>query len=194
MEKRLEKNVRAIFEKLSQGEFISQSSLSLENKKIYRICNENFDELFDYFILIGFTLERGENYFYFSKDFSNNEYEIPERYFNKKMGDILELIELLTFMLSYDNNFGVGSRVSVNDLVMAVEKNIALGTNLKSLKSHHKDTVKESCESILKTFVHAGMMEIVDSYTETYRALESLEYMITFSNELTLDDEVNDEN
>ena len=187
MEKRLEKNVRPIFEKLSQGYFLSESSISVENKKLYRICNDNYDELYDYFKLVGFELNKGENYFYFSKDFSNNEHKIPEKYFNKKMADIFELLELLAFMITFDNDFKIASRVSLNELVVAVEKNIALETNLKSLKSHHKETIKESCESILKAFVNAGMMEVVDSYTESYKVLESLDYIMVFSKELNID-------
>ncbi|MEA2099126.1 MAG: hypothetical protein U9P72_03255 [Campylobacterota bacterium] len=186
MEKRLEKNIRAIFEKLSQGDFLSQSSINTENKKMYRICSENYDELYEYFLLIGFVLEKGDNYFYFSK----NDLELSEKYFNKKMTDILELLELLSFMVSFDNDFSVGSKVSVNELVMAVEKNIALDSNLKSLKSHNKETIKESCESILKTFVNGGVMELIDSYTESYKALESLAYIIKFANELKIDMEI----
>jgi len=186
MEKRLEKNVRAIFEKLLQGDFLSYSSVDVENKKLFRICSENYDELYEYFILIGFVLEKGKNYFYFAK----NDTEFSDKYFNKKMVDILELLELLSFMITFDNDFNVGSKLSINDLVMAVEKNLALASNLKSLKQHNKETIKESCESILKTFINAGFMELVDRYTESYKALESLDYIIKFSNELTIDTEI----
>jgi hypothetical protein len=50
-----------IFETLSKGQFICSNSVHDENRKLYNIIDDNFEELYTYFEAIGFVLEKGTN-------------------------------------------------------------------------------------------------------------------------------------
>ena len=63
------KQTAAIFEILSKGQFISSNSSDEAIRKYYSVIEdgENFDLLFNYFNAINFQLERGDEFYYFSR-------------------------------------------------------------------------------------------------------------------------------
>ena len=58
-----------IFEILSRGQFICSNSFDVEIKRLYELLDEetNYENLYNYFREINFTLEKGDGFFYFSR-------------------------------------------------------------------------------------------------------------------------------
>src|SRR3990172_4397220 len=94
-----------IFEILSKGQFISSNSADHNLRKLYDIINDenNFDELCDYFQAINFILERGDEYFFFSKSEIKAELD-------RKIEIAYKWIDILDFLKAYDNSFGSNFR------------------------------------------------------------------------------------
>ena len=60
-------NTASIFEYLQKGLFISSNSTSEEVRDMYNEIDENYESLYQYFSQINYTLERGNEYFFFSR-------------------------------------------------------------------------------------------------------------------------------
>ena len=60
-------NTASIFEYLQKGLFISSNSTSEEVRDMYNEIDENYESLYQYFLQINYTLERGNEYFFFSR-------------------------------------------------------------------------------------------------------------------------------
>ena len=58
-------NTQKVYERLIRGEFLSDSN-NLDTKHLYQDVDENFDKYADFFKQIGYRLERGNGYFFFS--------------------------------------------------------------------------------------------------------------------------------
>ena len=57
-------NTASIFEYLQKGLFISSNSTSEEVRDMYNEIDENYESLYQYFLQINYTLERGNEYFW----------------------------------------------------------------------------------------------------------------------------------
>ena len=58
-------NTQRIYERLSQGEFLSVDSTDTAIRHLYEDIEENVEDYADYFKEIGLRLESGNGYFYF---------------------------------------------------------------------------------------------------------------------------------
>ena len=66
-----------IFKILSKGQFINSNSPDKKIADLYKIIEDeqNFDNLYDYFLNINFVLERGNEYYYFSRPETKTDLE-----------------------------------------------------------------------------------------------------------------------
>lgn len=60
-------NTQQIFERLSKGEFLSVDSSNQTIKHLFNDIEENYQDYYDYFNEIGFSLDGGVGYYYFSR-------------------------------------------------------------------------------------------------------------------------------
>jgi len=186
MSKNLGRKIGDVFDVLSTGKFICESSMDRKMKTLYAICEKNEAYLADYFLNLGFILESGDGYFFFSKD------EEPSLdYFDKKIKNFLRMIEFVEFMLVYDNGFGVGSIVSVKDMALSLGKHITLKERLTKMKRQQaKQNDTDACDSIMKEFVKMGYAEVKDEYSRIYKIVDSYAYLENFIDSIR---EINDE-
>ena len=66
-----------IFKILSKGQFINSNSPDKKIADLYRVIEDeqNFENLYDYFLNINFVLERGNEYYYFSRPETKTDLE-----------------------------------------------------------------------------------------------------------------------
>ena len=62
-----------IFDILSKGQFICSNAIDSQRRHLYQHIEENFDELEPKFREIGYQLENGNNYYYFSRTNESNQ-------------------------------------------------------------------------------------------------------------------------
>ena len=84
-----------IFQRLSNGKFISANSIDPMNRSLYRDIEENQQDYTDYFSQIDFLLCAGDGYFYFSR-------KEPKINVENKLQGLLQWIDYLDFLKSKD--------------------------------------------------------------------------------------------
>ena len=80
-----------IFETLSRGKFISSNSLDKAQRNWYDDIDDNYQEYFDFFIKIGYKLERGNGYCFFTRQMAKVDIE-------SKIKSLMKWIDYLAFL------------------------------------------------------------------------------------------------
>ena len=96
-------NTALIFEYMQKGQFICSNSTDIDLRDMYNMIDENYESLYQYFSQINYTLERGNEYFYFSRTESKTTLE-------QKILRAYYWIDVLDFFKTYDETFGAGFR------------------------------------------------------------------------------------
>lgn len=164
-------NTAKIFDILSKGKFLCDNYPEDEHRELYSLVDDNFEDLYEYFLNIGFILNKGIGYFYFSKDESTQSIE-------NKLNSILRFIDLYDFMFEYSSSFSVGAKVSPLNLSEAVNTNSILKSKLVKLVK--KETIYQSCKKLLDEFVTKGIMALENEEEEIYVTLTSYLYVEHF--------------
>ena len=68
---------KEIFDILNKGGFISQNSISQQRSLLYDAIEDDFQNYQEYFSGIGFLLEGGNGYYYFSR--TENKVELADK-------------------------------------------------------------------------------------------------------------------
>lgn len=168
------KQTALIFEILSKGQFICSNSSEEEIRKLYNIIDgeENFEFLYNYFLQIDFILERGNEYFYFSRKETKADLE-------RKIEQAFKWIDILDFFKTFDNSFGAGYRFSPADILVKTKMDAELKTKLESLKKYSggKENHAEIVEKILDSLEKDKFMEMENINLHQYKVLTSFHYL-----------------
>jgi hypothetical protein len=187
------KQTGEIFELLSKGQFICSNSSESRISKLCEILddNDNFETLYEYFDSINFILQKGDEYYHFSrKDESKADIE-------RKLEAACKWIDIVDFFKSFDNSFGSGysfspTEIAVKISVEAVLKNKADG--LKSiLKMDDKTPYLDVVNKIVKTLCDDGFAESENEILKSYKVLSSFKYLEELINNINIPDEVQHE-
>ncbi|WP_276500694.1 condensin complex protein MksE [Terrimonas pollutisoli] len=182
-----------IFELLNKGQFICSNSSDIRISKLFEILDEseNFETLYDYFNSINFILEKGDEFYYFSrKDESKADLE-------RKLETACKWIDIVDFFKAFDNTFGSGYSFSPHEIavkisVEAVLKNKADG--LKGiLKIDEKTPYPEVVTKIVEALCKDGFAEIENEILKSYKVLSSFKYLEELINNINIPEEVQHE-
>lgn len=161
-----------IFDILKSGKFLCENYPEPTHRKLYSIVYDNYDSLYEYFSYIGYILNKEQDYFYFSKE--ENKFQIEN-----KLNNIIKFIDLLDFILEYQNDFSVGYKVSPSQLLASINENTILKNKLSKLDKRDV-TLYQKCKKILDDFVNKGVMAIENEEEEMYLTLSSFNYIQKF--------------
>ena len=182
-----------IFEILSSGQFICSNSADSRISKLYDIIDDadKYEELFDYFSAIGFTLEKGDEFYYFSR---KNETKTD---LERKLETACKWIDILDFFKTFDNAFGSGyslspQEVSVKIKVDAVLKNKADGLR-KVLKMDDKTPYDEVVTKTIDNLCKDGFAEMENEILKSYKILSSFKYLEELVTIINIPEEVQNE-
>lgn len=161
-----------IYELLNKGQFISSNSNDPAIQTLYNIIDKGFDEFYDYFIGIKFILERGDEYFYFSKKEAKADLE-------RKLEKALQWIDILDFLKTYDNNFGSEYRgFTAYDIVTRASTDAELKSKLEGLKRiTKKEKPIEMIEFVLRELSSDRFIEMENEINSTYKVLAAFDYL-----------------
>ncbi|MFP5040924.1 condensin complex protein MksE [Parasediminibacterium sp. JCM 36343] len=162
-----------IFDILSKGQFICSNSTDSTKRKLYSIIEEeeNHEVLYNYFKHINFALEKGDEYFYFSREESKADLE-------RKIKTAEKWIDILDFLKTYDNAFSSGYRVSIAEIIVRLKTDAELETKLYGLKKiTDKEKNTEILEKIFDILEKDCFIEIENANSGTYKVLASFKYM-----------------
>ena len=161
-----------IFKLLSKGQFISSNSSNKTVSDLFNVIDndETFESLRSYFRNINFVLEKGDEYFYFSRAETKSDLE-------NKIERAYKWIDIVDFLKTYDNAFGSGSRFSLSEILVRIKTDAELETKLEAL-SKSKDTQLEILEKeIIKPLIDDTFIELENDRTGQYKVLAAFKYI-----------------
>lgn len=167
------KHTAEIFEVLSKGKFICSNSSNDLNRKLYAILEDenHYELLTSYFENINFILEKGDGYFYFSRNESKVNLE-------RKLEIAFKWIDLLDFFKTFDPSFGSGFRFSIADVTVRLNTDADLKAKLKGLKKVTKKTnFTEAVSKLAEILIRDNFVELQDEISGTYKVLSSFAYL-----------------
>lgn len=175
------KYVQQVFDRLSRGGFIPADSVDESIRRIYIDLDDNRDDYADNFSKIGFILEEGKQYFYFSRRESKTV--LTDKL--KKMG---HWIDVLDFLKAWEPAFGPGFSFLTADLIVKIDSDIELRDKAKMLYDN-RTRHDEIASRLVEELTRQGFVELLDnvtqrySVTSAYRYLEDLVQLIAFEDE-----------
>lgn len=176
-----------IFEILSKGQFISSNSSHEHTRKLFNVVEDNFADLARYFAEIDFTLERGDEYFYFSRPESRADLE-------RKVTSAYKWIDILDFFKAYDNSFGPGYRFTPADILVKLNLDAMLKSKLAGLKRYTREEKHAvAIQKVIDTLCRDGFAELENELTHSYKVLASFSYLESLVMSIYIPEEIEDE-
>lgn len=173
------KYIRQIFDRLSRGGFVSSDSISNETKNIFKDIEDNTEEYRQYFSQIGFVLEGGDGYYYFSR--KEQRVQLVE-----KLLRFGHWVDVLDFLKSWEPAFGPGFSFSKAALTVKIDSDIELkekASGLYEKRDKHEDIVDKLVDEMLKF----GFVELVDVNSQTYRVVSAYKYLEDITDMITFE-------
>lgn len=163
-----------IYEHLIRGQFICSNSSNAEIRKLCSILDndDNYNELYDYFKKINLILEKGNQYYYFSR--KENKITLE-----KKLERLFKWIDIIDFFKTYDSSFDSGYRFIPSEILVSLKTDAELKSKLDAIKKHtngkenYSDIIKKTLDSLVKD----NFLEIEDELSNTYKVLSSFKYL-----------------
>jgi len=179
------KNTEEIFNILSKGGFIPQNSTDELKKRYYDLIEDNFQEYAEYFRGVGFCLEGGNGYYYFSRP-------EPKIVIQDKIERLAEWIDYVDFLRTYNPSFGVGFEFSTANIQLQLSNDIEMKEKAEKLFSDRRN-YKDIVETLVNKMKNVGFIEVANEQEPTYRVTSAFNYIDKLINMLVISEEVKDE-
>ncbi|MEM7372543.1 MAG: hypothetical protein AAF587_28240 [Bacteroidota bacterium] len=172
-----------IFHRLSRGLFISSNTTDREQEQLYQIIETHFEELERYFRIIQFRLNKGDEYYYFSRELNRSSLE-------DKLERAYRYIDVLDFFKTFDPAFGSGFRFSPDQIAQKCKVDTELRTKLDSLKTKGQSENRlDKVRTLVKSLEKESFVELIDKLQETYLVLASFSYLELLIDRIQIEDE-----
>lgn len=182
-----------IFEILSSGQFICSNSADVSISKLYDIIddNEKYELLYDYFSAIGFLLEKGDEFYYFSR---KNESKAD---LERKLETACKWIDVLDFFKTFDNAFVSGYSFNTQEVVVQIKVDAVLKSKADGLrkvfKLDDKMPYNEVITKVTESLCKDGFAEIENEILKSYKILSSFKYLEELVTNINIPEEVQNE-
>lgn len=178
----------AIFEYLQKGLFISSNSVNETVRNLYDQTDDHFESLSLFFSQIGYTLERGNEYFYFSRT-------EPRITLEQKILRAYYWIDVLDLFKTYDETFGPGYRFQPEQILVETNINVMLQNKLDGIRKHFsdKDVRKDILENMIRQLTKDSFLELENEKTNTYKVMSSWHYLERLIESINIYDETEDD-
>ena len=189
MEYNLPKQTHDIFAIMARGHFISSNGTKDGMGRLYDIINnpENFENLQHYFSQIRYRIERGNNFFYFSK-----MDEAPSLV-EKKLETFEKYIDIIDLFASMDNKITIGSRFRPSEIAEECIANVRLKQKLQKIPLYRSETLSNKVREICDLMSRDSFLEKEDEVSENYKVLDSYSYLLDIINAIAIYDDNNQE-
>lgn len=185
------KQTAEIFEILRKGRFICSNSPDDRIKFLYGILEDEeiFAQLAEFYLQINYELQKGDEFFYFSRP-------VPKRDdLERKLKKAFDWIDLLDFFKTYDSSFDVGCRFSPSEVDAQLKNNADLKTKLDGLKLVRSDKMGslERVRKAVDKLEKDGYVKLESETTETFKVLNSFNYLKDLINSINIPDDIANE-
>lgn len=162
-----------IFDTLSKGQFICSNAIDSQRRYLYQYIEENFNDLEPKFREIGYQLEDGNNYYYFSRLYESNQN------IENKIEKALRWLDILAFFTTFRKDLCRGARFQFYDILKQIDINISLKEQLMNLQKRNitGKNYQEMLAELLKEVQKEGFIELENEMDQTWKILDSWDYM-----------------
>ena len=186
---RIPDHTSVLFDYLQKGQFICSNSCDETVRDMYEMIDDNFEALSLYFLQIGYTLERGNEYFYFSRT-------EPRATLEQKILRAYYWIDVLDLLKTYDETFGAGCRFQPEQILVEANINVALQNKLDGMRKHFSDREvrKDVLDNIIRQLAKESFIELENEKSNTYKVLSAWHYLERLIESIQIFDETEEEN
>ena len=174
-----------IFNILSRGGFISNNSNSPKIRRIYDAIEDNMADYDEYFCGIGFRLEAGDGYFFFTRKEAKVDLQ-------RKLEAVGKWIDYLTFLKTYNSAFGPGLVFSAADIVVRINCDMEL-KELAGKLFTEKKSYDEIVDKLIAEMERMGFIEQHNVLERTWKVLASFHYIEELIDCISITDDSDDE-
>jgi hypothetical protein len=162
-----------IFDILSKGQFICSNAIDPQRRHLYEYVEENFEDLEPKFREIGYQLEDGNNYYYFSRPNESNQNV------ENKIEKALRWLDILAFFTTYRKDLCRGARFKLFDILNQIDINLSLKEQLTDLqkRSTSGKNYQEMLNDLIKEMQKEGFVDLENEMEQTWKILDSWDYM-----------------
>lgn len=172
-------NTQKIYERLIRGGFLSADSTKSEIKHLFQDVDDNYEEYADFYKQIGFKLDRGDGYYYFST-LSESKADIERR-----LAAFCKWIDYLDFFKTFDSTFSIGYQFSKARIVNEIDVNADLKDKARHLFSQQMP-FSEKVEKLISEMETLGFAELIEDENETYKVTSAFRYAEDLVNLITI--------
>jgi hypothetical protein len=172
-------NTQKVYERLIRGGFLAVDSSKTDIKHLYQDVEENYEEYVEFFKQIGFSLESGNGYFYFST-INESKTDIERR-----LAAFCKWIDYLDFLKTFDTTFSVGYQFSKARIVNEIDVNADLKDKARHLFSPQMP-FPEKVDKLIGELDTMGFAELIEEETATYKVTSAFRYAEDLVNLLTI--------
>ena len=163
------RSTKEIFDILSRGGFISQNSISQQRAHLYDVIEDDFQEYQDYYKGIGFMLEGGNGYYYFTR--TENKVELAD-----KVQRLAAWIDRLDFLKTFNQTFGSGFSFRKANILEKFSSDIELKDKARNLYTDLK-TLDEKMDKLVGDLERQGFVELENELDGTYKVTAAFHYI-----------------
>ena len=162
-----------IFDILSKGQFVCSNAIDSQRRHLYQYIEENFEKLEPKYSEIGFQLEDGNNYYYFSRPNESNQNV------ESKIEKALRWLDILAFFTTFRKDLCRGARFQPYDILKQVEINLSLKEQLVDLqkRTNPGKNYQEMLNDLIKEIQKEGLIDLENEIDQTWKILDSWDYM-----------------
>lgn len=160
---------KEIFEILSRGGFISQNSISQQRAHLYDAIEDDFQQYQEYYEGIGFLLEGGNGYYYFSR--TESKVELAD-----KIQRMIGWIDRLDFLKNFNSTFGSGFSFRKSNILEKFSSDIELKEKARHLYADLK-TNDEKMDKLIADMERQGFIELENDLDGTYKVTAAFHYI-----------------
>lgn len=172
-------NTQKIYERLIRGGFLSIDSSKTEIKHLYQDVEDNYEEYVEFFKQIGFKLESGNGYYYFST-INENKTDIERR-----LATFCKWIDYLDFLKTFNAIFSAGYQFNKARIVNEIDVNADLKDKARRLFSQQMP-FSDKVDKLVNELETMGFAEQIEEETETYKVTSAFHYIEDLVNLLTI--------
>ncbi len=158
-----------IFEILSKGGFISQNSISGQRTHLYDAIEDDYQQYREYYEGIGFLLDGGNGYYYFSR--TENKVELAD-----KVQRLAAWIDRLDFLKTFNTAFGSGFTFRKSNILEKFSSDIELKEKVARLYTDIK-TNEEKMDKLISDLDRQGFVELENELDGTYKVTAAFHYI-----------------
>lgn len=177
-----------IFDHLQKGLFINSNSCDENIRQIYDEIDDHLEALSLYFAQIGYTLERGNEYFYFSRT-------EPRITLEQKIARAYYWIDILDLFKTFNETFGPGYRFQPEQILVEANINVMLQNKLDSIRKHtsDKEIRKDVLDNIIRQLVKDSFLELENEKNNVYKVMSSWHYLERLVESINIYDETEED-